>query len=292
MEMINKKHLDLLIRKSLKEDIGKKDITTHFLFSENKNVKAELICKENGILCGIEVFKKVFLSLSPKFSFKFFSKDGEKVKKNQIVGIIKGPLKELLSGERTALNFLQHLSGIATLTKKFVDIVEGKIKILDTRKTTPTLRSLEKYAVKIGGGNNHRFGLYDMVLIKDNHISTYMKIKRIKKEDAIYQMVKVAKEKAKGKFKVEIEVENLKEAKNAYYAGADIIMFDNAKIKDIKKFNEFLSKNNNKVIIEWSGKVNLKNIKNIKNIPIDWVSIGALTHSAPAMDFSIKVKET
>ena len=168
-----------LIKRSLREDIGKRDITTEFLFPENFLTTAVLISKSNGILCGTEVFKKVFLELSSRFKFEFNFKDGEKIKKGNVVAEVVGPVKELLTGERTALNFLQRLSGIATETKKLVEETGKRVKIYDTRKTNPGLRILEKYAVKTGGGENHRFGLFDMVLIKDNHITIYMKKEKV-----------------------------------------------------------------------------------------------------------------
>ena len=186
MAQLNKKIVEKIIKDALKEDIGKGDITTSSLFNKNFKVKAVLISKSNGILCGKEVFKNVFLSLSSNFSFRFFFKDGDKIKKGDIVAEIYGPVKELLKGERTALNFIQRLSGIATETKKLVEKTEGKVKIYDTRKTTPNLRVLEKYAVKTGGGYNHRFGLYDVILIKDNHISALMKKEGIDKISAKY----------------------------------------------------------------------------------------------------------
>jgi len=289
--IINKMEIKKLIKEALKEDTGKKDITTEFLFAD-KNIKgkAELIAKEEGIICGLNIFKEVFLTLSPGFIFHFSVKDGDSVHKNQKVGEIKGPLKAILKGERTALNFLQHLSGIATLTKRFVEKA-GKIDVYDTRKTIPLLRELEKYAVRIGGGKNHRLGLYDMVLVKDNHITALMKEKGITdRPEAVGYAVRKAGEKAKGRYRIEVEVENFQEAKEGYLAGADIIMFDNADEKELKRFVEFLGARRKKVIIEWSGNVTLKTIERIKRLPVDRVSIGSITHSAKALDFSLKIK--
>ena len=283
-----KKYIVTLIKEMLKEDIGKGDITTSFLFEKNFTVDAVITAKEDGVICGIDVFKGVFLYLSPSFRFKFSVKDGENIYKGMKVAEIKGPVKELLTGERTALNFLQHLSGIATLTKKFVERA-GKIEIYDTRKTTPLLRELEKYAVKVGGGKNHRFGLYDMVLIKDNHITAVMKEKGMNRLDAISYAVEKAKKKVKGRYKVEVEVENFIEAEAGYKAGADIIMFDNADEKELKKFVEWLGSRRNKVIIEWSGNVDIKTIEKISKLPVDRVSAGCITHSAKAVDFSLKI---
>jgi len=303
MNKISERYLEQLIKRSLNEDIGKGDITTSVLFPENFKVKAELVSKENGVICGLDVFRRIFLHLSSDFLFKFFCKDGEMVKKNYVVADIRGPLKEMLAGERTALNFLQRLSGIATLTRKFVNKTKEKVIILDTRKTTPGLRILEKYAVRVGGGKNHRSGLYDMVLIKDNHITVYMKKggidSRVRgndrlcgndKAEVIYEIVKRAKEKVNRKYKIEIEVGNFVQAKAAYEAGADIIMFDNASSVEVKKFTDFVSKaKKRKVFIEWSGGVNLKSLKRIKELPVNFVSVGLLTHSSPSLDLSLKI---
>ena len=289
MTQLNKKVVEKIIKDALKEDIGKGDITTSSLFNKNFKVKAVLISKSNGILCGVEVFKNVFLSLSSNFSFRFFFKDGSKIKKGNIVAEIYGPVKELLKGERTALNFIQRLSGIATETKKMVEKTEGKVKIYDTRKTTPNLRILEKYAVKTGGGYNHRFGLDNMVLIKDNHIKALMRKEGVDKISAIILGIERSKKRTGGKVKIEVEVENFKEAVSAYKSGADIIMFDNAKKEEVLKFRKFL-KGKKKVEIEWSGNVSLKKIEEIKKLPVDRVSVGYITHSAKALDFSLKIK--
>ncbi|MCD6221351.1 carboxylating nicotinate-nucleotide diphosphorylase [bacterium] len=289
MAQLNKKIVEKIIKDALKEDIGKGDITTSSLFNKNFKVKAVLISKSNGILCGVEVFKNVFLSLSSNFSFRFFFKDGDKIKKGDIVAEIYGPVKELLKGERTALNFIQRLSGIATETKKLVEKTEGKVKIYDTRKTTPNLRVLEKYAVKTGGGYNHRFGLYDVILIKDNHIKALMEKEGIDKISAIILGIERSKKRTGGKVKIEVEVENFKEAVAAYKSGVDIIMFDNAKKEEVLKFRKFL-KGKKKIEIEWSGNVSLKKIEEIKKLPVDRVSVGYITHSAKALDFSLKIK--
>ncbi len=289
MTQLNKKVVEKIIKDALKEDIGKGDITTSSLFNKNFKVKAVLISKSNGILCGVEVFKNVFLSLSSNFSFRFFFKDGDKIKKGNIVAEIYGSVKELLKGERTALNFIQRLSGIATETKKMVEKTEGKVKIYDTRKTTPNLRILEKYAVKTGGGYNHRFGLDNMVLIKDNHIKALMRKEGVDKISAIILGIERSKKRTGGKVKIEVEVENFKEAVSAYKSGADIIMFDNAKKEEVLKFRKFL-KGKKKVEIEWSGNVSLKKIEEIKKLPVDRVSVGYITHSAKALDFSLKIK--
>ncbi len=281
------KRINRIIKEALKEDIGKGDITTDGIFKDDFFVSADLICKSGGVLCGIEIFKRVFLILSPNFSFNFNYKDGDSIGKNIVVGEVKGPVKELLIGERTALNFLQHLSGIATETRKIS--LKTKIKIYDTRKTIPNLRVLQKYAVKIGGGENHRFGLYDMVLIKDNHIKGFMEKEKIDKIEAIKLAIDRTKKYTKGKYKIEIEVRNYREAMVAYNEGVDIIMFDNAKINDIKKFCELKNKKNCE--IEVSGNIDIEKIKKIKDLKIDRISVGYITHSAKAVDFSLKINE-
>jgi nicotinate-nucleotide pyrophosphorylase (carboxylating) len=258
--------IDKIIKEALKEDIGKKDITTEGIFTNNFFVSGDLICKSGGVLCGIEIFKRVFLILSPDFSFNFKFKDGDFIGKNIIVGEIKGPIKELLK--------------ISSKTK---------IKIYDTRKTTPNLRLLEKYAVKIGGGENHRFGLYDMVLIKDNHIKGIMEKEKVDKISAIKLAIERTKKYTKGKYKIEIEVENYDEAITAYNEGVDVVMFDNAKIDDIKKFCKF-KEGKRSCEIEVSGNMDIKKIERIKNLKIDRISVGYITHSAKAVDFSLKLK--
>ncbi len=285
-----KKEVSRLIEEALKEDMGRGDATSGFLFGENFKVGAVLTAKEEGVICGIGIFKKVFLSLSPDFRFRFNVKDGDTVCRNRVVAEIKGPVKEMMAGERTALNFLQHLSGIATLTKEFVKKAGGLTDIYDTRKTTPLLRELEKYAVRTGGGKNHRFGLYDMVLIKENHVYAYMRREKIDgRARALFRVVRMAKEKAKREYAVEVEVENCNEAKQAFLAGADIIMFDNADKSELKKFVKFLGKDRKKVVIEWSGNVGLGTIKEISKLPVDRISAGSITHSAKSLDFSLKI---
>ncbi len=285
------KDIEALIRKSLQEDMGAGDITSEFLFDRNFPVNARLTAKEKGVICGIGIFKEVFLTLSRDFSFRFRAEDGDSVEKNRLIAEIKGPVREMMVGERTALNFLQHLSGIATLTRRFVEKAGGRVEVYDTRKTMPLLRRIEKYAVKTGGGKNHRFGLYDMVLIKGNHISAFMQGAGIKERgDALYRVVGKAKEKAGRRYRVEVEVGNFVEAEQGYLAGADIIMFDNADVRELKKFVKFLRENpERKVVIEWSGNVSLGTIEEISRLPADRVSAGSITHSAKSLDFSLKI---
>ncbi|MGC8976661.1 MAG: carboxylating nicotinate-nucleotide diphosphorylase [Candidatus Ratteibacteria bacterium] len=281
---------DEIIKKALDEDIGSGDITTDGIFSNNFFVSSDLICKSKGVLCGLEVFKKVFLLLSSDFKFNFKYRDGDYVKRKTKIGEVIGPIRELLKGERTALNFLQQLSGIATETRKLVRKADGKFKIYDTRKTHPNLRGLEKYAVKVGGGENHRQGLYDMVLIKDNHIKAIVEKDKIDKISAIKTAIQRVKKYVGGKYKIEIEVGNYIEAMNAYLEGVDIIMFDNANIKEIKKFCKFVKGKRN-CEIEVSGNIDFKKLKILKNLDIDRVSVGYITHSAKAVDFSLKIKK-
>ncbi|MCM8833341.1 MAG: carboxylating nicotinate-nucleotide diphosphorylase [Candidatus Omnitrophica bacterium] len=285
---MNWNQIDKIIKDALEEDIKTGDITTDGIFSDNFFVSSLLFCKSGGVICGLEIFKRTFLLLSDLFKFNFKYKDGDSVKRNSIIGEIEGPVKELLKGERTALNFLQRLSGIATETRKLVKEAK-KIKIYDTRKTTPNLRVLEKYAVKIGGGENHRFGLFDMVLIKDNHLKAIMEKENFDKVSAINFAIQRVKEYTKGKFKIEIEVKNFKEALAAYEKGVDIIMFDNAKINDIKKFCLF-KKGKRICEVEVSGNIDLKKLKKLKNLNIERISVGSITHSPKAVDFSLKIK--
>ena len=268
---------DELILSALKEDITSEDISTNSVMPSYKKGQVELIAKENGIIAGLDVFKRVFELLDNKTEFEFFFKDGDEVKNKDLIGIIKGDIRVLLSGERTALNYLQRMSGIATYTKEVSSYLEGtKTKLLDTRKTTPNMRIFEKYAVKVGGGNNHRYNLSDGILLKDNHIGA---------AGSITNAVKMAKEYAPFVRKIEIEVETLDMVKEALDAGADIIMLDNMSTEDMKKAVEMVK---GKAETECSGNVTKENIKKLTDIGVDYVSSGALTHSAPILDLSLK----
>ncbi|HXK44450.1 MAG TPA: carboxylating nicotinate-nucleotide diphosphorylase [bacterium] len=270
---------------ALKEDIGKRDITTETLFEENFPITAKLIAKQDCIIAGTRLFQEVFSILDEKVKCSKILKDGAEVKKGSIVSILKGPLKPILTGERVALNILSHLSGIATFTNAFVRQSGGKFKILDTRKTTPGLRVLEKYAVRVGGGYNHRLNLSEMVLIKDNHINLWSYYRKITRIDAI--SILTAKVKTIKNIAVEVEVESCDEALAAKNAGADIIMFDNTGASEIKKFLNLCGEN--RPLIEISGGIDLKDIKKFRNLDIDFVSVGKITHSAPAIDFSLEI---
>lgn len=272
-----KLNADDLILSALKEDITSEDITTNSVMPEYKLGEVELICKENGVIAGLEVFKRVFTLLDENTEVTFNCKDGDRVTKGQKLGIVKGDIRVLLSGERTALNYLQRMSGIATYTRKIADLLEGsKTKLLDTRKTTPNMRVFEKYAVKVGGGHNHRYNLSDAILLKDNHIGAAGGVK---------EAVKMAKEYASFVCKVEVEVENLDMLKEALEAGADIIMLDNMSVEDMK---EAVRLTQGKAVTECSGNVTKENVARLVDIGVDYISSGALTHSSPILDLSLK----
>ena len=272
-----KLNADDLILSALKEDITSEDITTNSVMPDYKLGEVELICKEDGVIAGLEVFKRVFTLLDENTEVTFNCKDGDRVTKGQKLGIVKGDIRVLLSGERTALNYLQRMSGIATYTRKIADLLEGSnTKLLDTRKTTPNMRVFEKYAVKVGGGHNHRYNLSDAILLKDNHIGAAGGVK---------EAVKMAKEYASFVCKVEVEVENLDMLKEALEAGADIIMLDNMSVEDMK---EAVRLTQGKAVTECSGNVTKENVARLVDIGVDYISSGALTHSSPILDLSLK----
>lgn len=268
-----------IVEEALKEDIGFGDLTTECIVPENMYSKAIILAKEEGIIAGLPVAKEVFKVLDDSVRFNETKNDGEKVEKGDIVLEIHGKTKAILIGERTALNFLQRLSGIATYTKKCVDIVSPYgVKILDTRKTTPLLRILEKYAVKTGGGENHRFGLYDMVLIKDNHI---------KAAGGITNAVKRVKEKLSHVYKIEVEVSTIEELKEALENKVDIILLDNM---DPSTLKEAVSLAKGRVLIEVSGKISLEKLEDIAKLGVNFISIGSLTHSFKSLDLSLELE--
>ena len=272
-----KLNVDDQILSALKEDITSEDITTNSVMPEYQAGEVELICKEDGIIAGLDVFKRVFELLDADTNVEFFCKDGDKVEKGQKLAIVRGDIRVLLSGERTALNYLQRMSGIATYTRKIADLLAGsKTKLLDTRKTTPNMRVFEKYAVKVGGGYNHRFNLSDGILLKDNHIGAAGGVK---------EAVRMAKEYAPFVRKIEVEVENLDMLKEALEAGADIIMLDNMSIEDMK---EAVILTAGKAETECSGNVTKENVARLVDIGVDYISSGALTHSSPILDLSLK----
>ena len=268
---------DELIKLALKEDIFNEDVSTNAVVDGFVLGSVQLICKQDGIICGLPVFERTFKILDKNTQIKFFAKDGDKVKKGQLLSEVTGDIRVLLSGERTALNYLQRMSGIATYTAEVVALLNGsKTKLLDTRKTTPNMRLFEKYAVKVGGGNNHRYNLSDGILLKDNHIGAAGGVK---------QAVERAKEYASFVRKIEVEVENLDMCREALEAGADIIMLDNMPTEEMKKAVKLIG---GRALTECSGNVTRENIKNIIDTGVDFVSSGALTHSAPILDLSLK----
>lgn len=277
-----------IIKLALKEDIGTGDITTGLFVSAGKIFKGALVAKENGILCGVKIAEKVFKMVDKSARVKIHLKDGTKIKKGSGIMTVTGT-KKILTAERTALNFIQRLSGIATLTRQFADKIKNKTtKICDTRKTTPGLRLLEKHAVKCGGGKNHRFGLYDAFLIKDNHINAMNpeKMKNLK------ERVKYARKKYKN-LKIEIEAQNIKQVREFLNLGADIIMLDNMKYPEIKKAITLIRKNVSakKTEVEISGNVTLKTIGRLAALKPDRISVGQLTHSAKSLDFSFEIEK-
>lgn len=273
-----------IIMAALTEDLGAGDITSSVLFEKDINVIANIFANEECVVCGLDVVRWVFNAVDEKINFRPLCDDGNSVKKGKKIASLIGPVKGILSGERTALNFLGRLCGVATLTSKFTKKVKGsRAKIFDTRKTTPGWRVLEKYAVRIGGGCNHRMGLWDGVLIKDNHLQGLQLAVKGEKLKNIKRAVETAK--VKGYKNIEVEVEDLKEYKAALDASADIVMLDNMKVEDVKKAVKM--KKRSKVALEISGGITLDNVSKYAKTKIDRISIGFLTHSAPSIDFSL-----
>lgn len=268
---------DHLILQALQEDITSEDITTNAVMPNYQKGQVQLICKEDGVIAGLPVFERVFTLLDPQVEIEFTCKDGDTVKKGQLMGVLTGDIRVLLSGERTALNYLQRMSGIATYTRSIVDLLKGsKVKLLDTRKTTPNMRVFEKYAVKAGGGSNHRYNLSDGILLKDNHIGA---------AGSVTKAVQMAKEYAPFVRKIEVEVENLDMVREAVEAGADIIMLDNMTPEEMKEAVAIIG---GRAETECSGNVTRENVENLIHIGVDYISSGALTHSAPILDISLK----
>lgn len=270
-------NVDNLILQALREDITSEDITTNSVMPEYQLGEVDLICKQDGIIAGLEVFKRVFELLDPNTKFDMKAEDGDEVKNGQLIGKVTGDIRVLLEGERTALNYLQRMSGIATYTHSIAVLFEGsKTKLLDTRKTTPNMRVFEKYAVKVGGGYNHRFNLSDGILLKDNHIGA---------AGSVAKAVHMAQEYAPFVRKIEVECENLSMVKEAVEAGADIIMLDNMDKETMKQAIAIID---GRAKTECSGNVTKENVANLIDIGVDYISSGALTHSAPIMDLSLK----
>ena len=272
-----KLNADHLIMQALSEDITSEDITTNSVMPHAQQGEVELICKQDGVICGLNVFMRVFTLLDEKTTFEMKVADGDTVTKGQLMGIVRGDIRVLLSGERTDLNYLQRMSGIATYTRSIADLLKGSsTKLLDTRKTTPNNRIFEKYAVTVGGGYNHRYNLSDGILLKDNHIGAAGGVK---------EAVQMAREYAPFVRKIEVEVENLDMVKEAVEAGADIIMLDNMTPEQMKEAVKLID---GRAKTECSGNVTKENIDRLINIGVDYISSGALTHSAPIMDISLK----
>ena len=268
---------DQLILEALKEDISSEDVTTNSVMKEAVAGEVDLICKQDGIIAGLEVFERVFQLLDETVEVEFYCKDGDKVSNGQMMGKVKGDIRALLSGERVALNYLQRMSGIATYTHSVASLLAGsRTKLLDTRKTTPNMRIFEKYAVRVGGGYNHRYNLSDGVLLKDNHIGA---------AGSVAKAVCMAKEYAPFVRKIEVEVENLDMVKEAVEAGADIIMLDNMSTEEMREAIRLID---GRAETECSGNVTKENIGRLVSLGVDYISSGALTHSAPILDISLK----
>lgn len=267
-----------IIEGALEEDIGWRDLTTHLLIEDETQAEGRIEAKEEGVLCGLKVAEQVFQTLQEDVQFLSFLRDGDKFKEGDTLALVRGKAQVLLSGERVALNFLQRLSGIATLTRRFVEKLEGThTKVLATRKTTPLLRALEKYAVEVGGGCSHRFALYDGILIKNNHITL------------VGDMREAIRRARKGlpHWRIEVEARNLEEVAIALEEGADIVMLDNM---DMEAIREAVKMAKGKALIEVSGGINLENVEEISKLGVDFISVGALTHSAKAIDIHMEVK--
>ena len=276
-EITMKIRADELIRSALAEDVTNEDVSTACILRERTEGQADLLCKQDGVIAGLPVFARVFAILDEKTEVTFFAKDGDQVKKGQKLAQVRGDMRAILTGERTALNYLQRMSGIATYTANVVRLLEGSsLRLVDTRKTTPHMRIFEKYAVRIGGGGNHRYNLSDAILLKDNHIGAAGGVKQA-----------VAKAKAYAPFtmKIEVETETLEMVKDAVEAGADIIMLDNMTHEQMKQAVALIA---GRAMVEISGNVTAENIEKLKDIGADIVSSGALTHSAPILDVSLK----
>lgn len=272
-----KLQVDPLILSALREDITSEDVSTNSVMPNPQPGEVDLICKEDGIICGLQVFERTFTLVDPDVKVEFFAKDGDRVTNGQLIAKVRGDIRALLCGERTALNYLQRMSGISTYTRNVADLLSGtRTTLLDTRKTTPNNRIFEKYAVRIGGGKNHRYNLSDGVLLKDNHIGA---------AGGVRQAIEGAKAYAPFVRKIEVEVETLEMVKEAVDAGANIIMLDNMSHDEIKTAMEYID---GRAEVEVSGNITKENIARLTDLGVDFISSGALTHSAPILDLSLK----
>ena len=269
--------IDPIILNALEEDITDVDISTKVLGAGETLATVELLAKQDGVLSGMIVFERVFKLLNDQVTIDWQIRDGQTFESGEILAKVQGDVETLLTAERVALNFLQRMSGIATATKRMADLLEGSnIKLMDTRKTTPGLRILEKYSVRVGGGNNHRYNLSDMIMLKDNHINA---------AGGVQEAIKLTKERSPYIKKIEVETENLQMVKDAVVAGADIIMLDNMSVAEMKEAIEYID---GRAIVEASGNLTAENIERLKTLDIDYVSSGAITHSAGILDLSMK----
>jgi nicotinate-nucleotide pyrophosphorylase (carboxylating) len=278
-------YVDDIIKTAIEEDINYIDVTADYLISDDATTNAYYVAKDSGVLCGIDIAKRVFELVGGNVDFEILIKDGAKVEKGDIIAKMHGSTKTLLKGERTALNILQHMSGIATATNKCVELVKGtNASITDTRKTLPGLRRLQKYAVTVGGGKNHRYNLSDGAMLKDNHIDAF---------GGITPAVNALREKIGHMVKIEVEVRNIDEMNEALEAGADIVMLDNMSCDEMTKAVAIVRKNDkyNHVLIEASGNVTLENIAEVAKTGVDIISLGALTHSVKCFDISMKIEK-
>ena len=278
---VDSKHISEIVRRALEEDVGSGDVTTSCTVAEDQWAEGEIVAKDEGVIAGLEVALEVYRQINNNIQFVPNVEEGHYVDAGAVLAVVSGPARGILTAERTALNFLQRLSGIATLTNQYVRKATGTgTRILDTRKTTPGLRSLEKYAVKVGGAYNHREGLYDMVLIKDNHLRII---------GSIGEAVTKCRETG-GRLLVEVEVKNMAEVKEAVEAGADRIMLDNMGLHELREAITYIRKNGKRIEIEASGGIELENVRNIAETGVDFISIGALTHSSKALDIAFNLR--
>ena len=281
--MLNNAQIRQIIALALAEDLGKGDVTTNSLIPDEKIGVASILAKEEGILAGVEIAEEVFRRVDPKLKIKVWLKDGAKIGSGDMIAVVEGRIASILKAERTVLNFLQRLSGIATEANRYVKAVEGlPVRIMDTRKTTPCLRVLEKYAVKVGGGKNHRMHLGDGILIKDNHLAA------LRNEGlGIKEIIARARQNAPGGVKVEMEVNTLQGALEAAEAGADVIMLDNMRLEDMRQAVKAV---HGRVLVEASGGITLGTVRAVAETGVDFISVGALTHSVKALDISLKLE--
>lgn len=278
---MNENKIEKVIKRAIDEDIGCGDITTDNIIDEDEVGKGVIVTKEEAVVAGLEVVKKVFQEIDPEINFDVKKSDGHRVKKDDVLAVVTGDIRSILKAERLALNFLQRMSGIATKTRRYVDEIEGyDARIVDTRKTTPTLRVFEKMAVRIGGGHNHRMGLYDAVLIKDNHIES---------AGGISEAVESVKGKIPHTTKIEVEVESIDDVKEALNSGIDVIMLDNMDLEEMKR-SVNLIRDKSDVLIEASGGITLKNVQEVAKTGVDLISVGALTHHIESIDMSLDLR--